>query len=175
MSTHFSKTYAAEAKRKARRRTVIVTSAIAAVLVAGTAFAAMLIQSNTVTAAQAAGEASPIVLSDPAFSGPLFPGTAIDLTAKAKNNNTFPVTITKVSLGGNPTIDCPGNEESLVTGPLGTATTVTLAADDQVTVAPGETKTVKVTKAVKLAASATGSCSLSIPFNVTGSGAGPGN
>jgi len=175
VSNYFAKNYAGGAKRKARRRTVIVASAVAALAVAGTAFAAMLIQSNTVTAAQAAGEASPIVLSDPAFSGPLFPGQQIDLTAKAKNNNSFPVTITKVSLGGTPNVDCPGSEESLVSGPLGTATTVTLPAADQVTIAPGATETVKVTGAVKLAAAATGSCSLSIPFNVTGTGAGSGN
>jgi hypothetical protein len=179
VSNYYGKTYAADEKRKARRilgLPIPFAAALAVIVLGGgVALAAMLISSNTVTAAQAAGEAKPIVLSEPKFSGPLFPGGSIDLTAKAKNENDFPVTITKVNLGGNPTVNCPGNEESMVTGPLGTATTITLAADDQVTVAPGETKTVTVTKAVKLAAAATGSCSLSIPFNVTGSGAGSGN
>lgn len=171
-------TYTSKAARSNRRKVfgipMVVAVPVALVLSAGAAVAAMLISSNTVTAAQAAGTAAPIVLSEPKFSGPLFPGMAIDLTAKAKNENDFPVTITKVNLGGNPTINC-GGDESKVTGPLGTATTVTLAADDVVTVAPGATEVVKVKKAVRLDSSATHSCSLSIPFNVTGSGAGSGN
>lgn len=177
MSNYFGKTYAADAKRKVRRRAGIIAGVVAAFLAtAGVAVAAILLTSNTATAQLDAGQAQQLEITEPAFTGgALFPGTSVGLSFKVKNPNPFPATITKATLDGTSSTTCTLAQ---LTGPasdIGTVNGLTLTLATPVQLAAGETKTVTYAKVVTLAPAATASCAITAKFTVTGSGAGSGN
>lgn len=179
MTVHYASNFddATRSKRRKRNTRISIISAVAAVALTlgGVAFAQMLIDSKTATASATAGEAKQIELSGAKFSGPIYPGMAVDLTVVAANPNPFPVKLTAIVLAGNPTITCSGgaSDAAKISGPLGAATSYTLPT--AVTIAANGDADVKVNDAVKMSSSAGAGCAISVPFKLTGVGAAAGN
>lgn len=176
MSTHYAKSFAADTKRKARRRAGIIAAAIAALLATGgVALAAIALQSNEAEASLDKGAAVPLVLDNAQFTGPLWPGMSTGLKFRVANPNAFPATITKVELNGTSTTTCTVAQ---LTGPaadIGAVNGLTLTLATPVSVPAGGDKWVEYPKVVSLAAAAGDSCSIVAKFKVTGTGAGSGN
>lgn len=177
MGTHYSKTFAADERKSGKRKGFIIGATLAGILgFGGVAIAAMVVESNEANATVEAGTAQKLDISDAKASDKLYPGMGVDLTFTAKNPNPFPVTLTSIVAGsGQPSISCAvaGDVKHLSSALEVSGSTVKLAT--AVVVAPGETETVKLVKAVKLAPAAEGGCTLKGSFRITGSGAGSGN
>jgi hypothetical protein len=166
---------AGKATKRKSRKVWLLAGAGTLLAGGGVAFAAMLISSNTASATVAAGTASPVEITQPAFSGKLYPGTSVDLTAVVHNPNPFPVTLSSIKMEGTPTITCASEQEkSMLSGPMGSASTVALG-DDKVDLQPGEYGHLTLHKAIKLDKAATAGCGLTVSFSLSGTGAGTGN
>jgi hypothetical protein len=167
---------AAKAAKKKSRKVWLAAGLGTLLAGGGVAFAAMTVSSNEANAKVDAGTAQDLQLGDATASGPLYPGLSVDVSFPVKNVNPFPVTVTSIVAGSSqPTVTCatPGDVQYLSSSLMTSGASLTLAAP--VTVQPNETKTITITKAVKLAPAATGGCSIVGKFKVSGSGAGSGN
>jgi hypothetical protein len=177
MSLHLSDAaVTAQAKQMAKKKSrkyAIIGAALTIPLVAGGAWAAMTIFGEGSATANKY-EAQNLVVSDTSFSKPIFPGVSSNLVFKVTNPNPFAVKVSAIQLNGNPQISCDvAADANKITGPLGTQTSYTIPAADQVEVAPNGNRTVTIPNAVKLDFSATGSCSITLPFKVTGTQVAP--
>ncbi len=172
MSTHYSKTFDAPAKRKRKVRAVALGIVSGVLAVAGGAYAAIALTSNETEAALAKGNAETLVLDQAQFTKPLFPGTSTGLKFRVINNNAFPATIDKIVLNGTSTTTCPLDQ---LTGPaanVGTVNGLTLTLASPVTVPANNNVVFEYPKVVTLKATATDSCTINAKFKVTGVGAG---
>lgn len=151
---------------------VVIAAPLGALLaVGGAAVAAMLLDSNEVSAKADAGVATKLVLSDAKFNRPLFPGMTTDLSVKVANPNPFPATVSSLVISGKSTTTCnPAQLSGSVE--VGTLSGDTLKLAKPVEVAANGDATVTLKDAVKLSKDATAGCEIVAVFKVTGSGAG---
>ncbi len=157
------------AKKKSRKYVVIAAGA-ATILAAGGAWAAMRVSGDS-QASVSAYQEQQLIITNAAFSGPLFPDGKVNLTMTVKNPNPFKVQMKTIALkqGANPAITCKPGEEQFLSGPLGSATSFTIPAADQVVVdADNSTANLTIRNAVQLSNSATKGCALTVPFTVSG-------
>jgi hypothetical protein len=164
---------ATKATRKSARKWYALTAVGVVLAGGGAAYAAMLIKGDG-TASATAGAATDLKITDGKFSGPLFPGGKIDLIATVENKNPIQVTLKTIALNGAATVTCGAPaDKNLITGPIaGSATSYTLPAADQLVIPANSVRTLTVHNAVQLGAAATQGCALTIPFTITGDGAG---
>lgn len=158
------------AKRRSRKY-VIAAAFTATALAAGGAWAAMKVSGDG-TATVAAYQEQQLVITNAAFSGPLFPGGKVNLAMTVRNPNPFKVKVKTIGLkqGSPPAITCAPGEAKHLSGPVGASgTSFTIPADDQAEIGPnGATGTVVVKDAVRLSNDATKGCALTVPFTITG-------
>jgi hypothetical protein len=162
---------ATKATRKSARKWYALTAVGVVLAGGGAAYAAMLIKGDG-TASATAGVAQDLTFSNTGFSGPLFPGGKIDLVATVQNDNPIQVTLKTIALHGNATVACEvPTESSLLSGPTMGAP-YSLPAAEQIVIPAHDHRTLVVHNAVQLSATATKGCALTIPFTITGDGAG---
>lgn len=87
-----------------RGGTVLVATAAAAVLAAGTAYAYWT-TSGAGTGSAPAGTASSLTVGTAAAAGSLYPGTSVTGNVVVTNPNAFPVSLTGFTFTGTPTAD----------------------------------------------------------------------
>jgi hypothetical protein len=179
MSNYFGANFAADEKAKATKKArrilgmpVAIFAGLATLAVAGVAYAAIAFTMSGSVSAEADNGTNPTI-SNEHFSGKFFPGATRDLVFNVANPNDFPVKVTQVSLASGPSNVSAGCDLSKLSGPGGsTLSSFSIAAADQISVPAHDTKTITISDAVHLDASATKGCGFTLGLSVTGSGAG---
>lgn len=151
-----------------------------AVLAGGSAYAAMTII-GTGSASASAYQAQNLTISGVHFDKQIWPGVQASLIFDVANKNPFPVTLNQIgydSSHGPATVNCATSDDITklsVPGLPPNSTTLNLPAGIVVpahTDAGDGTTTVTVPNVLHLDEAATGGCTITVPFKVTGLGAG---
>jgi hypothetical protein len=175
--TMIIRTKADDAKlAKKRRRILGVPMVIAAPLAAvlafgGVALAAILFSMTGAVTAQADNGTTPTI-SNEHFSGKFYPGAERDLKFTVNNPNEFPVKVTKIAATNISDMTAGCANGAHLSGFATALNQDVSLANGGVNVPAGDSATVTIPNAVKLASAAEAGCGFKISLKVTGSGAG---
>lgn len=140
---------------------VMILVGVLLMIGAGTAFAAIRLTGHGTLVVTASG-IQELVVGTIRLTGPLSPGGTADVSVRVRNPNTFPVRVERATLLGGASRVSPPGCFAKVSGPLTVKAGYTLKPAEQVVIAPGQTKTVLLRKALALAASARAGCGFHI-------------
>lgn len=168
-------------KAKHRKKVIIGSVVAAAILTPGIAWAAYnLFGFGEINSAAATTDN--LIVSNPRLAGKLVPGQTVGGAAEIGNSNDFAVTVKTLILQDSSFQTTGTGCDTNSVHPGGTAAasgypgegggamhTITIPAANQITLAPGETKTLTVPGVVSQDASATELCGVKAKFAVSAS------